>query len=114
MNNYLHYILRIDLFVLMVAMPCMIKTAILLDIGFLITFPIKMRSQKVSVDIWKMMSSSISYLFLAVLVWIFLRLVSACFYLPRYLKEKEEKVLKAEQQKKKEEVSIEWESKKEL
>lgn len=46
-----------------------------------------MRSQKVSVDVWKMIISSCSYLLLAVLAWIFLRLVNACIHFPRYLKE---------------------------
>lgn len=53
-----------------------------------------MRSQKVSVDVWKMFTSSCSYLVLAVLAWIFLRLVNACFYLPRHLKEQEKRKAK--------------------
>lgn len=53
-----------------------------------------MRSQKVSVDVWKMITSSCSYLLLAVLAWIFLRLVNACIYFPQYLKEKDERKVK--------------------
>lgn len=78
---------------------------------------VKMRSQKVSVDIWKMVSSSLSYLLLAVLAWILLRLVNACFCLPRYLKENERKRAKVEQQEKKtvmDQTSAECECKKEL
>lgn len=46
-----------------------------------------MRPQKVSVDVWKMVISSCSYLGLAFLAWVFLKLVYACFRFPGYLKE---------------------------
>lgn len=45
-----------------------------------------MRPQKVSVDIWTMLYSSCSYLALAFVAWIFLRLVQACFWFPSHLK----------------------------
>lgn len=45
-----------------------------------------MRTQKVSVDIWKMVYASCSYLFLAFAVYVFLKLVTGCFWLPAYLK----------------------------
>lgn len=51
-----------------------------------------MLSQKVSVDIWKMMYSSCSYLLLAISAWVLLRLVNACIYLPQYLKKNEERL----------------------
>lgn len=44
-----------------------------------------MRKQKVSVDIWKMVFSSCSYLALAFVAWLFLKLICACFWLPKYL-----------------------------
>lgn len=46
-----------------------------------------MRPQKVSVDVWKMVISSCSYLGLAFMAWVFLKLVYACFRFPGYLKE---------------------------
>ncbi|KYB29185.1 hypothetical protein TcasGA2_TC000604 [Tribolium castaneum] len=54
-----------------------------------------MRTQKVSVDVWKMVFSSCSYLGLACAAWVLIKLVCACFWLPKYLqnedlKEKEE------------------------
>lgn len=59
----------------------------------------KMRSQKVSVDLLKMILSTCSYLLLAVLAWILLRLVNACFCLPGYLKAKEKKAKDAQRAK---------------
>lgn len=50
-----------------------------------------MRHQKVGVDIWKMMFSSCSYLGLACAVWILIKLVYACFWLPNYLQKEEDK-----------------------
>lgn len=44
-----------------------------------------MRHQYVGVDVWKMAVTSLSYLALAFTVWVFLRLVNACFWLPSYL-----------------------------
>lgn len=54
-----------------------------------------MRPQKVSVDVWKMVVSSCYYLGLAFLVWVFLKLVNACIYLPRYLCAQEKKLEEA-------------------
>lgn len=48
-----------------------------------------MRTQKVSVNVWQMMLSSCSYLVLAFVAWIFLRLVQACFWFPSYLHKQE-------------------------
>lgn len=45
-----------------------------------------MRTQKVSVDIWKMFCGSCSYLFLAFAAYVFLKLVNGCIWLPSYLK----------------------------
>lgn len=50
-----------------------------------------MRTQKVSVDVWKMIFSSCSYLGLACAAWVLIKLVYACFWLPKYLKTEEEK-----------------------
>lgn len=44
-----------------------------------------MKHQKVVVNVWKMLSSSCSYLLLAFLVWLFLKLAYACFWFPQYL-----------------------------
>lgn len=43
-----------------------------------------MRSQKVGVDAWKMVTSSIAYLGIAFLAWVFVKLLYACFWLPSY------------------------------
>lgn len=58
-----------------------------------------MRSQKVSVDIWKMMFSSCSYLALAFGAWVMLKLIYACFWLPKYLQNQENEA-KLEQEEK--------------
>lgn len=44
-----------------------------------------MRPQKVSVNVWQMLLSSCSYLFLVFLGWVFVRLVQACFWFPSYM-----------------------------
>lgn len=49
-----------------------------------------MRTQKVVVDIWKMVYSSCSYLVLAFFAWVFVKLFYACFWLPDYLKKQED------------------------
>lgn len=49
-----------------------------------------MKHQKVVVDVWKMIFHSGSYLSLAFLVWIFLKLAYACVWFPRYLQNQEE------------------------
>lgn len=46
-----------------------------------------MRSQKVSVDVWQMIVTSLSCLMLAFVAWIFLKLAYACIWLPKHLKE---------------------------
>lgn len=48
-----------------------------------------MKYQKVVVDIWKMFYSSTSYLVLAFLAYILLKLVNACFWLPSYLQKQD-------------------------
>ncbi|XP_017772117.1 PREDICTED: uncharacterized protein LOC108559371 [Nicrophorus vespilloides] len=48
-----------------------------------------MRPQKVSVDVWKMVFWTLSYLALAFVAWVFLKLVNACFWLPKHLKNQE-------------------------
>lgn len=53
----------------------------------------KMRKQKVVVDVWKMVFSSCSYLALAFVAYILLKLVYACFWLPNYLRKQEESPL---------------------
>lgn len=50
----------------------------------------RMRKQKVVVDVWKMVFSSCSYLALAFVAYILLKLVYACFWLPNYLRKQEE------------------------
>lgn len=45
-----------------------------------------MRFQKVSVDVWRIVTVSASCLFLAFMAWIFLKLAYACVWLPGYLK----------------------------
>lgn len=45
-----------------------------------------MKTQKVSVDIWKMFYGSCSYLCLAFAAYILLKLVNGCIWLPSYLK----------------------------
>lgn len=52
-----------------------------------------MRKQKVVVDVWKMVFSSCSYLALAFVAYILLKLVYACFWLPNYLRKQEESPL---------------------
>jgi len=49
-----------------------------------------MKHQKVVVDVWKMIFHSGSYLSLAFLVWIFLKLAYACVWFPRYLQNQDE------------------------
>lgn len=44
-----------------------------------------MRTQKVGVNIWKMMYSSCSYLVLAFFAYVLLKLVNACFWFPKHL-----------------------------
>lgn len=51
-----------------------------------------MRFQKVSVDVWKVIITSGSCLFLAFIAWVFLKLVYACFWLPGYLQQQEAKI----------------------
>lgn len=51
-----------------------------------------MRSQKVSVDVWKMIMSSCSYLAVAFTAWVFLKLIYACFWFPEYLQKQHEKL----------------------
>lgn len=57
-----------------------------------------MRTQKVSVDMWKMIYASFSYLFLAFAVYVFLKLVTSCFWLPTYLKNNNENTTEKTQQ----------------
>ncbi|XP_054011587.1 uncharacterized protein LOC128894103 isoform X1 [Hylaeus anthracinus] len=45
-----------------------------------------MKHQQISVDFVSMVFTACSYLALAGAVWIFLRLIQACFWLPRHLK----------------------------
>ncbi|XP_043676565.1 myb-like protein X isoform X3 [Vespula pensylvanica] len=45
-----------------------------------------MKHQQITVDISNMVYTAFSYLALAGAVWIFLRLLQACFWLPRHLK----------------------------
>ena len=45
-----------------------------------------MKYQQISVDFISMVFTACSYLVLAGAVWIFLRLIQACFWLPRHLK----------------------------
>ncbi|XP_071858669.1 uncharacterized protein [Bombus fervidus] len=45
-----------------------------------------MKYQQISVDFISMVYTACSYLALAGVVWIFLRLIQACFWLPRHLK----------------------------
>lgn len=52
-----------------------------------------MRSQKVSVDVWKMIVSSCSYLAVAFMAWVFLKLAYACFWFPGYLQRQHDKLL---------------------
>jgi len=61
-----------------------------------------MRFQQVSVDVWKMLVAAFTYLAMALGVWILLRLVSACFWLPGHLikQREEEEKLAAEQEEK--------------
>lgn len=51
-----------------------------------------MRSQKVSVDVWKMIVSSCSYLAVAFMAWVFLKLAYACFWFPGYLQRQHDKL----------------------
>lgn len=59
-----------------------------------------MRTQKVSVDVWKMFCGSCSYLFVAFAVYIFLKLVNSCIWLPSYLKNSGENLIERDRQKK--------------
>lgn len=45
-----------------------------------------MKQQQVTVDMMNMIFTACSYLALAGAVWIFLRLIQACFWLPKHLK----------------------------
>lgn len=45
-----------------------------------------MKYQQITVDFVNMVFTACSYLALAGAVWIFLRLIQACFWLPRHLK----------------------------
>jgi len=45
-----------------------------------------MKHQQVTVDMTNMVFTACSYLALAGAVWIFLRLIQACFWLPKHLK----------------------------
>lgn len=49
-----------------------------------------MRSQKVTVDAWKMVTSSIAYLGVAFLAWVFVKLLYACFWLPSHFDDQDE------------------------
>lgn len=49
-----------------------------------------MKHQKVVVDVWKMIFHSGSYLSLAFLVWLFLKLAYACVWFPRYLQKQDD------------------------
>lgn len=53
-----------------------------------------MRTQKVSVDVWKMFYGSCSYLFLAFAFFVFLKLVNGCIWLPTYLQKSNENLRK--------------------
>ncbi|GJQ69602.1 hypothetical protein Trydic_g6696 [Trypoxylus dichotomus] len=48
-----------------------------------------MRSQKVGVDAWKMVTSSIAYLGIAFLAWVFVKLLYACFWLPTHFEQED-------------------------
>ncbi|KAI4457354.1 hypothetical protein MML48_7g00007001 [Holotrichia oblita] len=52
-----------------------------------------MRSQKVGVDAWKMVTSSIAYLGIAFLAWVFVKLLYACFWLPAHFDNEDEEEL---------------------
>lgn len=66
----------------------------------------KMRTQKVSVDVWKMVFSSCSYLGLACAAWVLIKLVCACFWLPKYLQTEQQKEKGQEEQEQKENKEI--------
>ncbi|KAG8331505.1 Zinc finger CCHC domain-containing protein 8 [Homalodisca vitripennis] len=44
-----------------------------------------MKAYSVTLDIWKMLVTCLSYIALAFTAWVFLRLLSACFWLPNFL-----------------------------
>ncbi|KAJ1528087.1 hypothetical protein ONE63_008003 [Megalurothrips usitatus] len=48
-----------------------------------------MKYQQVTVDVWKMTVTAVSYLALAFAAWVLLRLVSACITLPSYLRKQQ-------------------------
>lgn len=50
----------------------------------------KMKHEEVSVDLSRMVSTAVTYLVLAFTVWVFLRLVNACFWLPSFLREQDD------------------------
>lgn len=50
-----------------------------------------MKNQQVNVDVSLMISTALVYLGLAISGWILLRLIQACFWLPGYLKDQNEK-----------------------
>jgi hypothetical protein len=58
-----------------------------------------MRHQHVSVNVWQMMFTSCTYLALAFLAWLLLRLIHACFWLPGYLTKQRDEELKKEAEK---------------
>lgn len=45
-----------------------------------------MKHQQVTVNMTDMITTAVSYLALAGAVWMFLRLIQACFWLPKHLK----------------------------
>jgi cyanate permease len=55
-----------------------------------------MRYQQVSVNVWKMLNTSCTYLTLAFCAWLLLRLINACFWLPGYLTKKREDEMRKE------------------
>lgn len=57
-----------------------------------------MKHQKVVVNVWKMIFSSCSYLALAFLVWLFLKLAYACFWFPKYLQSQQDEAEEEEKQ----------------
>lgn len=57
-----------------------------------------MRTQKVSVDVWKMFYGSCSYLLLAFVAYVFLKLVNGCIWLPSYLKKSNGNLIDTERQ----------------
>jgi cyanate permease len=55
-----------------------------------------MRQQHVSVNVWKMLQTSCTYLALALCAWLLLRLINACFWLPGYLTKKRDEEMRKE------------------